>query len=298
MRRITASTRSVARSPIGVFGIVLGSVFLVETAIMLVGVSEADRFSFRSIAAAFADAVVLTIVIAPVIWLLVVMPLRSLHAQRGQLLSRVLQAQEQERASLARDLHDELGQHLTAILLSLRAAEQSETPQESKERLETARRLASGSLDAVRRLARGLSPVVLNDLGLRTATERLCEDISAAAKIEIDRNIDLPDQRLRPAVEIGVFRVLQEALTNALRHSGATRLCVTLRMEDNSLCLEVRDNGRGLPAKDGESSVVGSGLGVQGMQERIALLGGRLDLTSGSGGTAMIASIPDAREQP
>ncbi|MBL8746553.1 MAG: sensor histidine kinase [Phycisphaerae bacterium] len=298
MHRVRATTRSISLSPLGVFGIVLSSVFLVEASIMLVGVWGTEHFSLRSIGPAFADAMILTVVIAPVIWLLVVLPLRSLHQQRGVLLSRLFESQEQERARLARDLHDDLGQHLTAILLTLRASDPPVSLEQAGERLQAVRALASSSLEAVRRISRGLSPVVLADFGLREAAERLCEDLSALAKTEIVRSIDLPPGRLPAAVEIGAYRVLQEALANALKHSGATRIEVALRKSGDCLDLEVRDNGCGL-AKDGAALHPGRpGLGLRSMQERVALLGGRFEIRSERHtGTALAARIPSGLEK-
>ncbi|MGE0482418.1 MAG: sensor histidine kinase, partial [Phycisphaerae bacterium] len=280
--------RALAASPLGVLVLVLALVFAVEAAIMLVLTRGSPRAD-ESLVVSLADAIVLAAVLAPALWFLVVRPLRALIGERGMLLLRVLDAQEEERERIARDLHDELGQQLTAVLLGLRAAESAESLHAARAGLQAARRGAADGLEAVRRLARGLSPVVLRDLGLETAVARLCEDMAAASGLTVTRELALPDERLAPEVEIAVYRIVQEALTNATRHARATHVHVRVVRVGDALHLGVRDDGVGL-----EGGLDGApGLGMRGIRERVQSLGGVLHVASAPGrGTMVAAELP------
>lgn len=289
-------------SPLRVFLLVLALVFGVEASIMLL-LAVWQPFPADSVAVAGVDAMLLTTVIAPAIWVLVVAPLRSLFEQRGRLLQKVYDVQEDERARIARDLHDELGQQLTAVLLGLRAIEMAEDREQAIARARGVAELAAGSLDSVRRLARGLSPAVLTELGLRAAVERLCEDVGHASGLGVTREIELDSERMTPAVEITAYRVLQEAMTNVVRHAEASTVVVRVIGRGDELVLEVKDDGKGLP--DGRSALAGrsgagadmgsSGLGLHGMGERVALMKGSISFESAPGkGTAVRVVIPKA----
>ncbi len=280
-------------SPWRVFFLVMSLVFAVELGIMLL-ISLFEPFPGGPYSRAVIDAVALTAVLSPAVWFLVLRPLRALFDQRGRLLSRVFEVQEQERAKLSRDLHDELGQQLTAVLLGLRAVEQAPDIQHARERAQTVGQIAAASMESVRRLARGLRPLVLADLGLRPAVERLCEDVSRSSGMPITLRIELSDRRLPAATEIAVYRVLQEALTNVVRHAQATEARVSLVLERGDLLLEVSDNGRAsLPPRPETSTP--SGLGVQGMRERVSSLNGEFRVDWGSAtrqGTTIGVRIP------
>jgi signal transduction histidine kinase len=221
-----------------VFIIVLGAVFAVEFAIMLVvettGIARADRWT-----ASLADALLLVLVLSPVLWLLIVRPLRSAAALRGEVLARTLETQEEERARIARELHDELGQAQTAMLLAARYAAQSTDLGAARAAADEIARMAADAIVATRRLARGLAPAVLNDLGLAAAVERLCDDVSAASGLAIERSVTLPLEPLVPSIALHAFRIVQEAMTNAVRHAKATRLSVTIRATGDALVIEV-----------------------------------------------------------
>lgn len=285
--------RSDAILPIRVFAIVLAVAFGVELAIMVfVGELEAPLRTRRLLSV--VDALLLVIVLCPVLWFLVVRPLRATLAERGELLARTIGIQEDERARLARDLHDELGQCQTAILLAARSIRAAPTLDDAKARADEVARMASEAVDATRRLARGLGPGVLLDLGLAVAAERLCEDIAAASGIPIERVVRLDDADLSDERAITLFRVLQEALTNAVRHARPTRIGVELlRVRDGTrdeLRLVVCDDGRGFSPT---SLPTGAGFGLRGMRERIALQGGRMSVRSVPGqGTTVTATIP------
>lgn len=283
-------------SPLRVFAVILILVFIVETGIMFVIATVAPVKSDSPFMGVL-DALVLTAILCPAVWWLVVRPLRSLVEERGVLLTRLFRAQEEERTRLARDLHDELGQQLTVVLLGMRAAEQAPTVEEARQRIDVARQAVTGSLEAARRIARGLSPSVLTDFGLTVAVDRLCESVRAAGVIEIERDPGAALPRLRPEVEIAAYRVVQEAVTNAARHSGAKRVRVSLELDGDSLKLGVRDDGRGFGESEGGGGGGGgggpSGLGMQGMRERVHLLGGAWrSACDAASGTTIEASIP------
>ncbi|XVJ59079.1 MAG: sensor histidine kinase [Tepidisphaera sp.] len=277
-------------SPTRVLLLVLGLVFGVEISIMLIFTAFPGLVSgdfLRSL----VDAATLTAVIAPALWMIVVRPLRALFEERGLLLYRVIHSQERERASLARDLHDDVGQHLMVVLLGISAAERATDLDSARSSLREVRAMTTRSVEAVRRLARGLGPGVLEGLGLRAAVERLCEDLSSTspAKFEVSTNVDA-GVRFEPDIEISVYRIAQEACTNVVKHAEATRAEIRLILTDEVLTLEVRDDGRGL-----EASAVGSGsgLGLTGIRERALSLGGEATVRSARGeGTTVRVAIP------
>lgn len=283
------STRDgAAVSPLRVFALVLAIVFAVEYTIMalLVAAVPGPR---TSAALSLIDSLALVAALCPALWLLVVRPLRRLVAERGALLARTLTIQEEERARLARDLHDELGQAQTAVLLGLRSVANARSLEEARERAESVHEIAVGAVESTRRMARGLSPSVLTDFGLPAAVERVCEDVSAATGIDITRAIDTGRERLHPSIEIAAYRVVQEALTNAVKHAGATAIDVRLHLGGDRLVLEVSDDGRGLP----NAHDTGSGLGLAAMRQRVVLLGGEFRVTSApASGTILRATIP------
>lgn len=285
-------------SPVRVFMLVLTVVFLVECVIML-GLLAAEPFSRGAVVPALLDSAVLVCTLCPIVWLLVVRPLRALVAERGQLLAHTMRLQEEERARLARDLHDELGQAQTAVLLGLRSIMSAPSVEHSRRMAADVHEAAAAATEAARRLARGLSPTVLTDFGLARAIERVCEDLESGSGIPIERRLDVGVVRPDPAVEIAIYRVVQESLTNAVKHASAAHIAVDLRAEGARLHLRVHDDGRGLPS-DVEPLAEGArGLGVKGMRERIVLLGGRFDLRADpAGGTTLTASIPTGAPRP
>lgn len=203
--------------------------------------------------------------------------LARLEAERREATGRVLAGQEAERLRIAQELHDQIGQELTAVLLGL-ARVQSEVSPQGRERLTEVQEAVRASLEDVRRIALELRPEALEELGLTSALAVLCERFSQRSGLEVTQRIDedLPD--LDPDIELVVYRVAQEALTNVARHSGADRARLTLCGDREALTLEILDRGRGLPP-DG-----GPGTGIRGMRERATLIGGRLDIGPGLDG--------------
>jgi signal transduction histidine kinase len=204
-------------------------------------------------------------------------------------LRRVVEGQELERRRLARELHDETGQALTSILLGLKQVEEAKTPEEAHEAGATLRELIVQTLQSVRRLAVELRPKALDDFGLVPALERLGEAFSEQTGIAVDVQPNLGSARLPPEIETALYRIVQEALTNVAKHSGASRVSVVVTRRDGLVTAVVEDDGKGFGAGGGE----GEGLGLVGMKERVGLLDGRLAIESTEGaGTTVVAEVP------
>ncbi|MGH9035452.1 MAG: histidine kinase, partial [Acidimicrobiia bacterium] len=213
-----------------------------------------------------------------------------------EMRARVVAAQESERARVARDLHDEIGQAITSVLLGLRLVETSlSTPEPDVDnlldRLGKVRQVASDALGQVQRLAFELRPTVLDDLGLLPALRRLVDDISTRYDVKVDLAAeDLGDgARLQPEAETTVYRVVQEALTNLGRHAVASTCSVVLVRGPSHVRVVVEDDGVGFDP----SASPARGLGLRGMVERATLVGGSLNITSSPGdGTAVVLEVP------
>ena len=202
----------------------------------------------------------------------------------GQLAMR---AQEEERRRLARDLHDEVNQALTAILLRLEALAQ-ETPPEQREELTELKRLVNQALDELLNLARQLRPTALDDHGLVAALETQMKRFSSRTGIEARIDTEGEPDALADVVQTAIYRVAQEALTNVTRHAGATVVELGVETDDEGVELRVSDDGRGF-----DPAVRGTGLGLVGMAERARLVGGDLDVRSApGGGTTITLRVP------
>ena len=207
--------------------------------------------------------------------------LDRLEAERRSSTRRVLFAQEAERRRIAQELHDQIGQDLTAVVLELKRVQTRVTPEEA-ETLADAQELARESLEDLRRISHQLRPVALDDLGLSSAIAALCADITRRTGFDIEFDGvagTLP--QIDHDTELAIYRIAQESITNAVRHSGGTRVDVTLTAEPAGLILQVVDDGCGFEAPIG-------GGGIRGMRERALAIGGRL--TVGGGRTAAAPS--------
>ncbi|MGH3015430.1 MAG: GAF domain-containing sensor histidine kinase, partial [Gaiellaceae bacterium] len=202
---------------------------------------------------------------------------------------RVVEAQELERARLARELHDETGQALTSILLGLKPLEQTALSDETVAAVASVRELVVSTLQDVRRLAVELRPSALDDFGLVSAVERLAETFREQTGMQVDLETQLGEERLPGAVETALYRIVQEALTNIVKHAEASRVSILLTRKDGSALAVVEDDGLGFDpgaARD-------EGLGLVGMRERVALVGGRLRIESAMGaGATLVAEVP------
>ncbi|GAA2566093.1 MULTISPECIES: HAMP domain-containing sensor histidine kinase [Streptomyces] len=215
--------------------------------------------------------------------------LDRLEAERATSSARVLLAQEAERRRIAQELHDEVGQSMTAILLVLgRAADDADEP--LREELHQAQEITRESLDEVRRLVRRLRPGVLDDLGLISALSSLTHDFATHTGLRVVRRFDADLPVLDEETELVLYRVAQESLTNAARHADAERLEVGLARVDGAVTLTIADDGRGIEAAH-------EGAGIRGMRERALLIGAALDITSAPGtGTRIRLTAPLSRK--
>lgn len=222
--------------------------------------------------------------------------LRQSAQERDVLLHRTVTAQEDERKRIARELHDSLGQYLTALRLGLADIEPScASNPPAQQRLAQLKTVAGELGSELNRIAWELRPRALDDLGLRRAVTQYLEEWADRSRLHIDLEIGLGDRRLPALVETTVFRVLQEALTNVVRHSGAGRVSVLLEATSAQVRLIVEDDGHGFDATGGTADLaLGIGhLGLLGIRERLALAGGTLELESSpQGGTTLYARIP------
>jgi signal transduction histidine kinase len=202
---------------------------------------------------------------------------------------RVVEAQELERSRLARELHDETGQALTSILLGLRSIRAAESEADADRAEADVRELTVQALQDVRRLAVELRPSALDDFGLAAAVERLAATFEERTGIHTALEADFSTGRLPHEIETVLYRVIQEALTNVVKHAGAERVSIVLTQRSSGIRVVVEDDGRGFDAGD----VRNDALGVVGMQERVALVGGSLEIESASGaGTTLAAYVP------
>jgi two-component system sensor histidine kinase UhpB len=206
--------------------------------------------------------------------------LERLESERRESTRRVLDAQESERLRVSRELHDEVGQTLTAVLLQLGRIAKHAPPELAPE-LEDAQERARETLEEVRRISRELRPEALDDLGLASALVALSERFGLDVTRRLDRDLPALDEE----TELVIYRVAQEALTNVARHSGSGRVELELSASNGSLTLRVLDEGRGIDAEDGG--------GLRGMRERAVLVGA--DLSVGrreGGGTEVRLEVP------
>jgi two-component system, NarL family, sensor histidine kinase UhpB len=213
--------------------------------------------------------------------------MRRLEAERRRAGSAALQAQEQERTRVARDLHDEVNQSLTGLLLRLEAAREAAPPALEAELAET-KALANQAMRELLSLARQLRPTALDDLGLAAAVAGQVEQLGRgeiAAEFEAEGDFS----ELSDDAQLVVYRVAQEALSNAARHSGAGAVEVRLRrLDDGGVGLTVADDGRGFAFDEAEG-----GLGIAGMRERALLIGASLTIESRPGrGTTVRLTVP------
>jgi two-component system, NarL family, sensor histidine kinase UhpB len=218
--------------------------------------------------------------------------LERLERERRRSGQLVLKAQEEERKRVARDLHDEVNQALTALLLRLEAAAQH-APPELKPELDETKQLANQAMAELLDLARQLRPTALDDHGLAAALAGHVREHDRRGQARAQLDLDPSVQDLPQEVELVIYRVAQEALTNAARHSGAKRIDVSLGRVDSRVVLEVSDDGKGFAFAE-----EGKGLGLSGMRERALLVDGTLEIDSRPGkGTTVRLEVPDTENE-
>lgn len=217
---------------------------------------------------------------------------RVYHGQVQEMSSRILTAHEEERKRIARELHDDTAQAITSILVRLRLLERSAEGAEVLKNVEELRELTSGALDSVRRMAMDLRPASLDDLGLLPALQSYADQFSQSTPIALSLEVEGLGRRLPRDIELVLYRVFQEALTNVSKHASAKTVLVQVKRRGNEVTLVIEDDGDGFDP--GElSPTQGSGLGLFGMRERLTLVGGFVEVESEKGkGTRIAARVP------
>jgi PAS domain S-box-containing protein len=212
---------------------------------------------------------------------------QQVHELSGQLII----TQEEERKRLALDLHDEMGQLLSALKIGLQTL--ARTRAADRPDLDRLIRLTQEVMDRSRSLAYRLRPAILDNFGLIAALEDLCESLSEDGVLAVEHHLDRMDDRLLgPAVKTTLFRFVQEALTNVVKHAASARAEVRLSAPGKQVRVEVRDFGRGFEVEKILDQGGGRRLGLLGMQERLHLVGGRLSIRSSGQGTLLVAEVP------
>jgi two-component system sensor histidine kinase UhpB len=207
--------------------------------------------------------------------------LDRLERERRESGRTALAVQEDERKRVARELHDEVGQTLTAIMLQIETISAG-VPPELHDAVDELRETARSGAEDVRRIAKRLRPEALDELGLRSALAALTSGFAEQARVQVDRRLERIEG-LSGDQELVVYRVAQEALTNIARHAHASHADVELTQADGMVTLTVRDDGRGLPP-----GAMTASNGIRGMRERALLIGGRIDIGSAAGGGTQI----------
>jgi two-component system sensor histidine kinase UhpB len=221
---------------------------------------------------------------------------REIQRYSKELTTRVIQAQEEERKRIARELHDDTAQSLSSLLISLDLLDPQVPPDDALLRagFDRVRSIAKRTLDAVRALSHDLRPTILDDFGLAAAIHWFADEFTATFGIRVEADVEkAPEGALTPELELTLFRVAQEALTNSGKYSGASRVRVSLRYTDDCATMIVADDGRGFDPDDHDGPTRHGGLGLYGMRERVELVGGSLTLDTEPGrGTHVIVRAP------
>ncbi|HET9289057.1 MAG TPA: histidine kinase [Gaiella sp.] len=217
--------------------------------------------------------------------------LDRLERERQESGRRVLAAQEAERVGIARDLHDEVGQVLTGVLLQLNSI--AETALDHREELDEARQAVRRALDEVRRISSELRPEMLEHLGLVSALTELSSSFGRVSGVRVDREFRSSLPKLTPEVELAVYRIAQESLTNVARHARASRVTIALEPGHDSVVLRLTDDGRGFAGAPEEHG------GLRSMRERALLVGGALAIKEALGGGVEVRlEVPTADVAP
>ncbi|WP_158264944.1 sensor histidine kinase [Blastopirellula marina] len=236
---------------------------------------------------AIVDATILMLILLPVLWYTAIRPLQQLASMRADLLETFVSLQEDERRRIAFDLHDEIGQSLTSVMMGLRALSEQTEGSDDKQRIADLRTIVNHAVGEVRRIANGLRPAALDHLGLEGALQRLAEDIRQIHDLEVELDLGEEDLTgLSVPVQTAVYRIIQEATTNVVRHAQASQVRIGLGHRNSGLLLEVEDNGRGLATVDLATRT--GGMGLTGITQRASLLGGELSILAPSGGGTLL----------
>jgi signal transduction histidine kinase len=220
--------------------------------------------------------------------------LQSSFDQLRALTAQLQSVREEERTRVAREIHDELGQALTAIKIDFTALlrDLPENRDIAAPRSQSILKLLDQTIQSVRRIGTELRPGILDDLGLVAALEWAAEEFQTRTGTRCQSSLPNEDIPLDPERATALFRIFQETLTNVARHANATRVDARLAKDNGSLVLEIRDNGKGI---SDQQLAGGASLGILGMRERVRLLGGTLTISSSpEGGTTVRVQIPNS----
>lgn len=274
---------------------VLCLVFAIESGIMLLIPSDLVR-QFGPWGVAILDSIILTFLLVPCLWSILVVPLTRIAQTRSRLLNWAMMSEERKVGQLARDLHDGVGQLVASLKLGLVSLSSSSSDSAFCEQLDHMRGICDQLNDSIRDLARGLRPRELDDLGLQAAIEKLVRQIRLQAAVDISVEVrGLESFRPAEVVETAVYRIAQEAVTNAIRHGDPSRIDIDIVAQEDMLQLIVADDGRGFDytALVSPSSGREQPFGLFSMRERAENLGGSADFVSFPGrGTRIEISIP------
>jgi signal transduction histidine kinase len=268
-------------------------IFVVESAIMTVFAFAVGETQYRWLGV-LVDSSVLTLVMAPLMYRLIVSPLRQLADERSRLLAHVIEAQDTERRRVARDLHDEIGQSFTSLLVRMRLLEEATNLDTAKAQAGELREFSGRIYDQIRNLASGLYPTVLDDLGLVEAVRRMAEDFEAINGASVNfRTCGISKERLPRQVESTAYRVVQESLTNCAKHAHANSIDINLARGADELIVTIVDNGRGFEASKVDRRETAATFGLSAMRERALLLRGSVEVHSGpKAGTRVTLRLP------
>jgi signal transduction histidine kinase len=218
----------------------------------------------------------------------------ALTSDLQRLSAKLVSAQEDERRTIARELHDEVGQVITAMKVELGLAQRaSNSPANIVSRLDDIRAIAEGALQRVRDLSHLLHPAALDDLGLTAAIDDLVREVGRRHGIRADIFHDHNDARLAPEIETTIYRLVQEALTNVVKHARAGACRVSLERLPDTVRVSVEDDGSGFPPAGAEEAGGTRGLGLIGIRERVARFGGTMQIETAPGkGTRLTVELP------
>lgn len=280
--------------PALVWAALLATVFASEATVMLI-LPWAMPKDFPWLAQSAIDAFLLTLIVAPMLWWTVVRPLEQVIRIQTRFTANLVARSEALRRRLAHELHDGMGQSMSLLVSGLRSLQTASPAKDAPIRLGQLQQIAQDALEEIRRMSLGLRPSLLDNLGLAPAIEQVATQTEELHPVELTTNVQaISGARFPEAVETAMFRIVQEALHNIVKHSAATRASLEVRLERGGVVLEISDNGRGLPpAVRGDLAVGPDRLGLLGMHERAALLDGDVSVNSTPGrGTRIVVYIP------
>lgn len=217
--------------------------------------------------------------------------MKETSEQLRQLAAHLQDIREDERAAIAREVHDELGQQLTGLKMDIYWLK-DELVTENNDiiiQIDSILKLTNQIINSVRRIASALRPPILDDLGLEDALRAYCNEFQGRYGVEVECNINLKGVQLSPKISIGLFRIFQESLTNVARHAEASKVFVSLSLKEQHAVLSIRDNGKGFNLEDVTKKRT---LGLLGMKERVHMLDGKCLIRSHSGGTEIEVIVP------